>query len=134
MASIFTRILDGELPGRFVYRDDRCFAILTIAPLRPGHTLVIPNEEIDHWIDVPEDLSAHLFQVAQKISKAIQESFQPRKVGLVIAGIEVPHTHLHLIPIHELRDLNFENQDKNPDPAMMDQAAETLRKAIGWQP
>ena len=134
MASIFTRILDGELPGRFVYRDDRCFAILTIAPLRPGHTLVIPNEEIDHWIDVPEDLSAHLFPVAQKISKAIQESFQPRKVGLVIAGIEVPHTHLHLIPIHELRDLNFENQDKNPDPAMMDQAAETLRKAIGWQP
>ncbi len=134
MASIFTRILDGELPGRFVYRDDKCFAILTIAPLQPGHTLVIPNAEVDHWIDLPTDLSVHLFQVAQRISQAIQESFQPRKVGLIIAGIEVPHTHLHLIPIHELRDLNFENQDKNPDPAIMDQAAETLRKAIGWQP
>lgn len=134
MASVFTKVMNGELPGRFVYRDDRCAAFLTIAPLKPGHTLVVPIEEVDHWIDLPEDLAAHLFSVSQKISKAMQEAFQPEKVGLMIAGLEVRHVHLHLVPIWQVHDLDFSKQDPNPDPAEMDAAMNKLRDAIGWQP
>ncbi|MEW4527347.1 HIT family protein [Maioricimonas sp. JC845] len=134
MASVFTKVMNGELPGRFVYRDDRCAAFLTIAPLKPGHTLVVPVEEVDHWIDLPEDLAAHLFSVSQKISKAMQEAFQPEKVGLMIAGLEVRHVHLHLVPIWQVHDLDFSKQDPNPDPAEMDAAMHKLRDAIGWQP
>ena len=134
MPTLFTRILNRELPGRFVYEDEQCFAILTIAPLRPGHTLVIPKAEVDHWIDLPAELSSHLFAVAQRISTAMQQAFSPKKVGLIIAGLEVPHTHLHLVPIHQLHDLNFERQQQNPDPAMMDDAMQKIRATLGWQP
>ncbi|QDU37574.1 HIT-like protein [Maioricimonas rarisocia] len=134
MASVFTRIMNGELPGRFVYRDEKCAAFLTIAPLKPGHTLVVPIEEVDHWIDLPEDLAAHLFAVAQKISKGMQQAFEPEKVGLMIAGLEVRHVHLHLVPIWQVHDLDFSKQDKDPDPSMMDAAMHKLREAIGWQP
>lgn len=130
MASVFTQIINGDLPGRFVYRDDQCVAILTIAPLQPGHTLVIPIKEIDHWIDLEPELSQHLFAVAQRISIAIDKVYSPAKVGLMIAGLEVPHTHLHLVPIQGVKDLDFERQDRSPDPAMMDEAAEKIRQAI----
>jgi histidine triad (HIT) family protein len=134
MASLFTRIIQGEIPGRFVYRDDRCVAFLTIAPLKPGHTLVVPIREIDHWIDMPADLSAHVFAVGQQVAKAIQQVFRPEKVGLIIAGLEVRHVHLHLSPIWAIGDLNFANQQQNPDPTMMDDAMQRLRAALGWQP
>lgn len=130
MASLFTRIIDGELPGRFIWKDDRAVAFLTIAPLAPGHTLVVPRQEIDHWLDLPEDLSAHLFAVAQSIGKGIQKAFDPVKVGMTIAGLEVPHVHLHLVPIKTLQDLNFANQDRNPDPKDLDAAAEKLRATL----
>ena len=100
--TLFTRIIDGELPGRFVWRDDRVVAFLTIAPLAPGHTLVVPLEEIDHWIDVPPDLHAHLWGVAQTIGRAIDEVFDPVKVGVLVIGEEVPHTHVHLVPFRTL--------------------------------
>lgn len=134
MSSIFTRIMSGEIPGRFVYRDDRCVAFLTIAPLKPGHTLVVPIQEIDHWIDLPADLSAHVFSVGQRVARAIQETFQPTKVGLMIAGLEVRHVHLHLTPIWQIGDMNFANQQQDPDPAVMDDAMHRLRAALGWQP
>ena len=130
MASIFTRIIQGELPGRFGWRDERAVAFLTIAPLQPGHTLVVPIEEIDHWLDCPPDLNAHLSDVAQKVGKAIDAAFRPTKVGLMIAGLEVPHVHLHLVPIHALHDLDFSRADANPDPAKMDAAAEKIREAL----
>ena len=130
MPSLFTRIIQGELPGRFVWRDARAVAFLTIAPLRPGHTLVVPVEEVDHWIDLPPDLLAHLTGVSHKVASAIQTAFEPEKVGLMLAGLEVPHVHFHLVPIHELRDLNFANAQQDPDPAMMDEAADRLRRAL----
>jgi histidine triad (HIT) family protein len=133
MASLFTRIIQGEIPGRFVFRDDRVVAFLTIAPLKPGHTLVVPIQEVDHWIDMPVDLAAHTFAVAQKVAKAIQQEFQPTKVGLIIAGLEVRHTHLHLSPIWEIGDLIFAKQQQNPDPALMDDAMHRLRRALGWR-
>ena len=130
MASIFTRIIEGELPGRFVWKDEKAVAFLTIAPIRKGHTLVVPREEIDHWLDLPPELARHLTDVAQSVGKAIQQAFQPVKVGMTIAGLEVPHVHLHLLPIWDLQDLNFANQQKDPDPAELDDAAEKIRAAL----
>jgi histidine triad (HIT) family protein len=134
MPSIFTQIINGEIPGRFVYRDDRCVAILTIAPLNPGHTLVIPIQEVDHWIDLPEDLAAHTFAVAQRIGRVLQSVFQPEKVGLMIAGLEVRHVHLHLVPIWHIHELDFARQNRNPDPAEMDSAMERIRAALSANP
>ena len=131
MASIFTRIIEGELPARFIHRDDRCVAFLSIAPLQPGHTLVVPVEEVDHWVDLDPDLMAHCTRVAQRIAVAQQEVFAPAKVGLMIAGLEVPHVHLHVVPIRGVHDLDFANAQSNPDPAALDDAAARLRAALG---
>ena len=130
MASIFTKIIAGELPGRFVWRDDRAVAFLTIAPLNPGHTLVVPIQEVDSWLDLEPDLMTHLTQVAHHVGKAIESAWKPPKVGLMIAGLEVPHVHLHLVPIHELHDLDFGRADSSPDPAEMDAAADKIRAAL----
>ena len=130
MPSLFTKIIRGEVPGRFVWRDERAVGFLTIAPLRPGHTLVVPIEEIDHWLDVPPELMQHLTLVAQKIGQAVQRTFQPEKVGLMIAGLEVRHVHLHLVPIHSLGDLDFAKADTKATPAALDAAAESLRAAL----
>jgi histidine triad (HIT) family protein len=130
MPSIFTRIIQGQLPGRFLWRDEKAVAFLTIAPIKPGHALVVPIEEVDHWLDASPELNAHLMGVAQKVGAAIQEAFNPKKVGMIIAGIEVPHVHLHLIPIHELHDLDFSRAIADPPPEMMDDAAEKIRSAL----
>jgi histidine triad (HIT) family protein len=109
MPTIFTKIIDGELPGTFVWRDPECVAFLSINPVRPGHTLVIPREEVDHWIDLEPTLAAHLTVVAQTIARAQQAVYAPLKVGLLVAGLEVPHTHLHVIPIvHGEADLHLD--------------------------
>jgi histidine triad (HIT) family protein len=130
MASIFTKIRAGEIPGRFVWKDEHCVAILTIAPIRPGHTLVIPRREIDHWLDVPSDLNSHLFQTAQTLGKAIAAAFPCEKVGLMVAGLEVPHVHLHLTPINSIADMDFANQDAKAQAADLDAAAEKIRAAL----
>ena len=131
MASVFTKILAGELPGRFVYTDDRCAAFLTIAPISPGHTLVVPREEVDSWTDLDPDLAAHLFVVAQRVGRALHAAFSPARVGLVIAGLEVPHTHLHVLGVDTMADLDFARADPGVDPAALDEAAERLRAALG---
>jgi histidine triad (HIT) family protein len=130
VASIFTKIIEGELPGRFVWRDERAVGFLTIQPLKPGHVLVVPIEEVDHWLDLEPDLARHLMDVSQKLGQAIDLAFRPAKVGLIIAGLEVSHVHLHVTPIHALQDLNFANADPNPDPAEMDAAAEKIRAVL----
>ncbi len=99
MATLFTRIIEGELPGTFVWRDAECVAFLSINPVQPGHTLVVPIREVGHWIDLDADLVCHLTTVAQTIARAEQQVYDPAKVGLLIAGLEVPHVHLHVIPI-----------------------------------
>jgi histidine triad (HIT) family protein len=130
MPTIFTRIIEGELPGRFVWRDDQCVAFLSIAPLKAGHTLVVPRAEVDHWIDLDPDVNAHLMRVAQQIATAQQRAFSPTRVGLMIAGLEVPHVHLHVVPIDGMADLDFGNADANPDPGALDVAADALRAAL----
>ena len=130
MPTVFTKIIDGELPGRFVWRDDRCVAFLSIAPLRPGHVLVVPRDEVEHWIDVEPDVWAHLMSVSQTIGSALERAYQPAKVGLMLAGLEVPHVHIHLVPINGVHDLDFANADTDPDAADLDRAADTIRGAL----
>ena len=130
MASIFTRIIDGELPARFVWKDPLCVAFLSIAPLRPGHTLVVPRLEVDHWTDADPELVAHLMKTAQIIGKAQLAAFHPARIGMVIAGLEVPHLHLHVVPIRGMQDLNFANQDTHPEASAMDDAAAAIRREL----
>lgn len=130
MTTLFTRIIEGELPARFVWRDERCVAFLSINPLRDGHTLVVPRAEVDHWLDLDEDLAAHLLHASRSIGKALQKGFQPAKVGLLIAGLEVLHTHIHLVPIDGLHDLDFDRQERDPDPAKLDEAARIIRRSL----
>lgn len=130
MASVFSRIIAGELPAYFVWKDDQCVAFLSNRPLRPGHTLVVPRLEVDHWIELDMDLLSHLVVTAQAIGKAQMEGFKPARIGMMLAGLEVPHVHFHVVPIRGVHDLDFGNQDPNPDPAMMTQAAETMRTEL----
>jgi len=130
VASIFTRIIRGELPARFVWQDDKCVAFLSIRPLRPGHTLVVPHAEVDHWLDVDPAVLSHLTAVAQRIGRAQMAAFKPARIGMMIAGLEVPHLHIHVVPIQGIHDLDFANQDPNPDAAMMDASAESIRAEL----
>jgi histidine triad (HIT) family protein len=130
MPTLFTRIINGEIPGRFVWKDDRCVAFLTIEPMRPGHTLVVPREEIAHWIDLEPDLCAHVFEVARLIGRAQSAAFSPNRIGVMIVGEEVPHAHVHVVPINEVADLSFAAVDRNPTPEALDTAAEALREQL----
>lgn len=130
MPSIFTRIINGELPGRFVWKDDQVVAFLSINPLRPGHTLVVPRAEVEHWVDLPAATSDHLFRVASIIGKAINAEFKPTKVGMTLIGLEVPHVHVHLVPIDQPSHMDFKNADTKPEPAALDAAAERIRTAL----
>ena len=130
MASVFARIIAGELPADFVWRDKVCVAFLSIRPLRPGHTLVVPRLEIDHWLDLEPGLLSHLASTAQTIGKAQMAAFKPTRIGLLLAGLEVRHVHFHVVPIRGPHDLDFGNQDPNPDPAMMKAAGESLRQEL----
>lgn len=131
MPSVFTRIIRGELPGRFVYRDERCVAFLSIEPVTPGHTLVVPINEVDHWIDLDPALVEHLMIVAQRIGRAIDETFHPRRVALAIVGLDVPHVHIHVCGIEDEHGLDFSRVDRSPDPEVLTDIAERLRMAVG---
>lgn len=120
MPTLFTRIIEGEIPGRFVHRDDRCVAFLTIEPMYPGHTLVVPIEEYDHWIDLPEDLNAHVWTVAQRIGRAIHAEFAPARIGVLVVGEEVPHVHVHVTGFDSVGQLGFANVRRDVTPEEFD--------------
>ena len=107
--TLFTRIIQGQIPGTFVYRDDLCVAFMTISPITAGHVLVVPIDEVDEWTDLSSELSSHLFKVASQIGEAQKMAFKCERIALIIAGFEVPHCHFHLIPSNSMADLNFEN-------------------------
>jgi histidine triad (HIT) family protein len=128
--TIFTRIIEGEIPGRFVWRDDDVVAFLPIALLAPGHTLVVPIQPVDHWIDLDPALNAKVWAVAQTVSQALQSIYRPTKVGVLVVGEEVPHAHVHLVPFTQLSQMSFANQDTDPSAEALDEQAEALRAAL----
>ena len=130
MATLFTRIIEGELPGTFVWRDPECTGFLSINPVQAGHTLVVPVAEVDHWIDLDPALACHLTAVAQTIARAQQQVYDPMKVGLLIAGLEVAHTHLHVIPIMRGEaDLHLDRAT-TATPEQLEAEAAKLRAAL----
>ncbi len=120
MASVFTKVIEGEFPARFVYRDDDVVAFLTINPIVPGHTLVIPVKEVEHWVDLDPETLTKVMDVAQKVGKAIESAFPCEKIGMMIAGLEVPHVHIHLMPIDKPEDMDFARADPSPSPDLLD--------------
>ena len=130
MATIFSRIISGEIPGTFVWRDDRCVAFLSINPLAHGHVLVVPIEEIDHWIDAPADLLAHLFDVTRVIGLAQERAFRCERIGVIIAGYEVPHTHVHVVPTNSMAQLAFANAADSVQREELDAAAAAIRAEL----
>jgi histidine triad (HIT) family protein len=130
MTTIFSRIIAGEIPGTFVHRDDRCVAFMSINPLARGHVLVVPIAEIDHWIDAPSDLVAHLFDVAHRLGRAQQRAFGCARVGVIIAGYEVPHAHIHVIPTDHMGQLSFANAATSVDRDDVEAAAAAIRDAL----
>jgi histidine triad (HIT) family protein len=129
MASVFSLIMAGKIPGNFVWQDEKAIAILTIQPIRAGHVLVIPREEVDQWSDLSLELSAHLMVVSHKIAKALKLAFPAQRVGMMIAGLEVPHTHIHLVPMDSMDDLSF-SFAKNAAAQELQTAAETIRAVL----
>ncbi|MEY3341093.1 MAG: hypothetical protein RLZZ269_1004 [Actinomycetota bacterium] len=130
MPTVFTHIIEGRIPGTFVWKDDRCVAFMTINPIADGHVLVVPREEIDHWVDCSPDLSAHLFAVAHEIGRAQMDAFACERIGLIVAGYEVPHTHLHVIPTANMADLSFANAASTVEREALEAAAARIRAAL----
>jgi histidine triad (HIT) family protein len=130
MPTVFTRIINGELPGKFVYTDDLAVAFLSITPVTAGHALVVPREEVDQWTDAGEALLHHCMDVARLIGKAAKQAFGAPRAALIIAGLEVPHLHIHVFPAWSLGDFNFARAEPASDEEL-DAAASRLRAALG---
>jgi histidine triad (HIT) family protein len=130
MATIFTRIITGELPGTFVWRDEACVGFLSINPLAPGHTLVVPIDEVDQWTDLSVEAVAHLTTVSHVIARAQKQAFPCERVGLIIAGFEVPHVHLHVVPTTTMAQLNFANAAASVPADELEESAARLRRAL----
>jgi histidine triad (HIT) family protein len=130
MPTIFTRIIDGQIPGTFIWKDDVCVVFMSINPLAFGHALVVPREEVDHWVDASPELADHLFAVTRIIGVAQRDAFTCDRVGVIIAGYEVPHTHIHVIPTMNMSQLSFANAAASVDPDALEDSAERIRVAL----
>ena len=127
MASIFTRIINGEIPCYKVAEDDRFIAFLDVRPLKPGHTLVVPKMEVDYVFDLDEKTLADLMLFAQKVARAMKEVIDCKRIGVAVVGLEVPHAHVHLVPLQREKDLLF----TNPRVLLSPEENARLAKAIG---
>lgn len=127
--SIFTMIAAGEVPGRFIWADDVCFVIATIEPINPGHVLVIPREEVATYWDADPEVVAHMSKVAQHICKAQIEAFGAVRSGLIVAGFDVPHLHVHVVPLTDQGELTFARAKAAPAEEI-DEASRKLRQAL----
>ena len=130
MASIFSRIVAGEIPSYKVAENDKFYAFLDIAPLAKGHTLVIPKREVDYFYDLEDDELAGLHLFAKKVAVALKKAFPCQRIGMAVLGMEVPHTHIHLIPLQKESDMLFSNPKLSFTPEEMGEIAEAIRKQL----
>lgn len=130
MPTVFSRIIAGDLPGVFVWRDRLSVGFLSINPMAFGHTLIVPREEIDHWVDAESSLVQHLFDVTRIIGLAQQHAFTPERVGVIIAGYEVPHLHIHVIPTNDMSELSFANAAPSVERSELERAGGGIRTAL----
>lgn len=130
MASIFTKIINGEIPGHFVWKDDVCVAFLVIDPITDGHTIVVPRQEIEEWTAAPAEVLSHLMQVAQTIGQAQQKAWDAKRIGLLAEGYEVPHLHLHVWPTSSPADFDPHDVVHGQDQQILADNAKKLRQAL----
>lgn len=127
MATIFTKIIEREIPGYIIAEDDHFCAFLDAFPIQYGHTLVVPKKETDYLFDLTDGDLSEMILFAKKVAAAIQKATSCRKVGMAVIGLEVPHAHIHLVPITQERDMDFAHKVSNPDPAKMQDIADMIR-------
>jgi len=130
MASIFTKIIQGEIPSYKIAEDDRFYAFLDINPLSKGHTLVVPKLEVDYLFDLDEDLLGDMMKFAKRIALAIDKTMDCKRVGIAVLGLEVPHAHIHLCPINDLYDIEFSKPKLKLSPQEFEEIADKIRKAL----
>ena len=130
MASLFTKIINREIPGHIVAEDDRYIAFLDINPLVLGHTLVVPKKEIDYIFDIDDDTLAGLQLFSKKVAHGLKKAIPCTRIGVAVIGLEVPHTHVHLVPMNSMDDLNFTRPKLRPSKEELSAAAEKIRKAM----
>jgi len=126
MTSLFTKIIRGEIPSYKIAENDRFFAFLDIFPLRQGHALVIPKNEVDKFFDVDDSTLSEILLFSKPIARAIEKSFDCDRCGLAVVGLEIPHAHLHLVPINSADDLNFTRPKLKLSPDQLKQAQEKI--------
>lgn len=126
MASIFSKIAAGEIPSYKIAEDDRYYAFLDINPVAEGHTLVIPKHEVDYIFDIDDDEYAGLQLFAKRVAEAIKKAMPCKRVGVAVMGLEVPHAHIHLIPINKESDMNFFSEKLSPSPERMKEIADKI--------
>jgi histidine triad (HIT) family protein len=131
MASIFTRIINRELPGHIIAEDDHYIAFLDITPLVLGHTLVVPKKEVDYIFDMDDDKLAGLLVFAKKVSRAIKSAIPCKRIGVSVIGLEVPHTHVHLVPMNSADDVNFTRRKLSPTQEQLKEVADKIVAELG---
>jgi histidine triad (HIT) family protein len=131
MPSIFTRIVNGEIPSYKVAEDEYCYAFLDINPLNEGHTLVVPKKEVDYLFDLDDATYAHLFGFAKQVAGALGRAVPCLRVGVAVVGLEVPHAHIHLVPLHGIHDLDFSRPKLKLPPAQMQELAGRIAARMG---
>lgn len=130
MASIFTKIINGELPSYKIAENDKCYAFLDISPLAEGHTLVVPKQEVDYIFDIDDELYTHLHLFAKKVAKAIKQAVPCEKVGMAVIGLDVRHAHIHLVPLKAVGDLNFAKEKLSLPAEQMKAIAEKIAAKV----
>ncbi len=130
MASIFTKIVNGEIPAYKIAEDDKFLAFLDVFPIAKGHCLVIPKQEIDYIFDIDDDLLSDLIVFAKKVGIALQKAIPCQRIGMSVVGLEVPHTHIHLIPINVVSDMNFGREKLKFMPEEMEAIAAAIRQQL----
>jgi histidine triad (HIT) family protein len=130
MASLFTKIINREIPGYIVAEDERYIAFLDINPLVVGHTLVVPKKEVDYIFDIDDDTLAGLQLFSKKVARALKKAIPCKRIGVAVIGLEVPHTHVHLVPMNSMDDLNFTRPKLKPSKEELSAAAEKIRKGL----
>jgi histidine triad (HIT) family protein len=130
MSSVFTKIINREIPGHIVAENERFIAFLDVHPLVKGHTLVVPKKEVDYIFDLPDQDLADLHVFAKKVAAGIKAAIPCKRIGVAVIGLEVPHTHVHLVPLNNMSDINFSGEKLTPGKTELEQAAESIREQI----
>lgn len=128
--TIFSRIIAGEIPSYKVAENDRFFAFLDINPVNWGHTLIVPKQETDYIFDIDDEQLAEMMVFSKKVAKAMKKAIPCRKIGVTVLGLEVPHAHIHLVPLQKEGDMDFHHKISDPDPVRMKEIADAIAENL----